>query len=60
MDVVRLLGAVLADSPHNRQSMVQISGEHCRWHLSDIAHLLVCLKMSTQTWLFTMRQLGVQ
>ena len=49
MDVVRLLGAVLADSPHNRQSMVQISGEHCRWHLSDIAHLLGCLKMSTQT-----------
>ena len=26
MDAVRLLGAVLEDSPHNRQSMVQISG----------------------------------
>ncbi len=31
VDVVRLLGAVLAESPHNRQSMVQISGaQHCR------------------------------
>lgn len=30
MDVVRLLGSVLAESPHNRQSMVQISGaQHC-------------------------------
>ena len=26
VDAVRLLGAVLEDSPHNRQSMVQISG----------------------------------
>ncbi|KAK9905588.1 hypothetical protein WJX75_002584 [Coccomyxa subellipsoidea] len=34
VDVVRLLGAVLADSPHNRQSMVQISG------VALVAHLL--------------------
>ena len=26
VDAVRLLGAVLEDSPHNRQSMIQISG----------------------------------
>lgn len=27
VDVVHLIGAVLEESPHNRQSMVQISGE---------------------------------
>lgn len=36
VDVVRLLGAVLAESPHNRQSMVQISGAQHSRHLCPL------------------------